>query len=244
MNLPKLLCYIFIVPLLNACADNPDLLDAAVRIAQQSTRTSGPLSQGDIRAGLKEALRVSADQVVSQLGVTNGFNADPQIHIPLPDSLRKIRNVAARLGMKRSFDDLETRLNRAAEAATPQARQLFQDAILKMTLADARSILSGPDDAATQYFQRTMSQPLSEKMKPIVDQAVSSVGVVQSYNNAVSRLGPLAPALPNYKQLLIDHVVKRGMDGIFHYMAQEEAAIRHDPAKRITELLRKVFGGA
>ncbi len=242
MKFSKLLCCMLTLPLLGSCANNPELLDTAVRIARQSTQASGPLSQGDIRAGLKEALRISADHVVNRLGVTDGFNADPKIHIPLPDSLRKVQKVAARLGMSRTFNDLETRLNRAAEAATPQAKQLFLDAIGKMTLADARSILSGPDDAATQYFRRTMNQPLREKMKPIVDQAVSSVGVVQSYDNAVSRLGPLAPALPNYKQLLIEHVVKRGMDGIFHYMAQEEAAIRHDPAKRVTELLRKVFG--
>ena len=227
-----------------SCANNQDLLEAAVKVAQQTSgySSTGTLGIGEISAGLKEALRVGSANVVSKLGVTNGFNADPAIHIPLPNSLEKVRKIAARVGLQSSFDDLETKLNRAAEAATPKAKALFWNAISQMSLDDARGILKGPDDSATRYFQRKMSAPLASEMRPIVDQAMSQVGAVQAYDNALSRLGPLAPALPDYKTELTNHVIKLGMDGIFHYIAQEEAAIRHDPAKRVTDLLRRVFG--
>ncbi len=228
--------------LVGGCADSPDLMDAAIKIAQQSGAVSGSLSTSEIASGLKEALRVGAGNVVGRLGVPNGFNADPKVHIPLPDSLRKARNIASKLGMGDSFKDLETRLNRAAETATPVAKELFFNAISQMTLDDARGILSGPDDAATRYFQRKMTAPLSARMKPIVNQAVSRAGVIQSYNQAIGQLGPLASALPDYQGQLVDHVLKRSLDGVFYYLAQEEAAIRHDPAKRITALLKKVFG--
>lgn len=232
----------FLIFSLSSCANNPELLETAIKIAQQSGAGSSALSIGEISAGLKEALRVGADNVTSQLGVTDGFNADPQIRIPLPDSVKKIRNVAAKIGLQGSFDDLETRLNRAAETATPKAKKIFWDAIAKMTLQDAKGILNGPDDSATRYLQDKMTAPLAKEMLPIVNQAMSQVGVVQTYNNALAQLGPLAPALPDYKTELTNHVIQLGMDGIFHYIAQEEAAIRQDPAKRVSAILRRVFG--
>lgn len=227
---------------LSSCANNPELLETAVKIAQQSGISSNPLSVGEISAGLKEALRVGSGNVVSQLGVNNGFNADPLIHIPLPDSVKKIRDLAAKIGLQGSFDDLELKLNRAAETATPKAKKLLWDAIAQMTLQDAKGILSGPDDSATRYFQSKMSVALSGEMQPIVTQAMAQVGVVQAYDNAVGRLGPFATALPDYKTELTNHVIRLGMDGIFTYIAKEEAAIRNDPAKRITAILRRVFG--
>ncbi len=237
--------FMVLAPLLfTGCANSPDLMDAAIKIAQQSGAASGALSAGEIASGLKEALRVGASHVVERLGAPNGFNADPKIHIPLPQSLQKARRIAAKLGMGNAFNDLETRLNRAAETATPVAKQLFFDAISQMTLEDARGILNGPDDAATRYFQRKMSAPLTTRMRPIISQAVSRAGVVQSYNRAIGRLGPLASALPDYQNQLVDHVLKRSLDGVFYYLAREEAEIRHDPAKRVTALLKKVFGNA
>lgn len=231
---------------LSSCASNPELMDAAIKIAQQAATSqaggASALSIGEISAGLKEALKVGSNNVVQQLGVTNGFNADPAIHIPLPRKIARVRDYAAKVGLQRSFDDLETRLNRAAEAATPHAKELFYGAITQMTLSDARGILQGPSNAATNYFRDKMNMPLAERMRPIVNQAMAQAGVVQAYDNAVGRLGPLAPAVPDYKSQLTDHVVQLGMDGIFHYLAQEEAAIRNNPAKRVTDILRRVFG--
>lgn len=115
------------------------------------------LSTGEIGSGLKEALRLAADKVTGRLGRADGFNADPAVHIPLPDKLETVRKGLALAGQSGLVDDLELRLNRAAEAATPKAKQIFFDAVQKMTLDDARAILNGPSDAATQYFKRSMT---------------------------------------------------------------------------------------
>jgi hypothetical protein len=195
-----------------------------------------------VAAGLKEALRVGSDTVVSQLGAPDGFNADPAIHIPLPDTLKNVQSALKPLGMAHLLDDLELKLNRAAEQATPKAKSLFLGAIEGMTLDDVMGIYKGPDDAATRYFQKKMSPQLAEKMKPIVDQALAQAGAVQAYDNAMGQYRQL-PFVPDVKADLTGYVVDQGMNGIFHYLALEEAAIRQNPAKRTTELLQTVFGG-
>lgn len=199
------------------------------------------LSTDEIAAGLKEALRVGSETVVSQLGQTNGFNSDPAVHIPLPGSLDRVKSTLGKVGMSSMLDDLELRLNRAAEAATPKAKSLFLQAIDDMTLDDVTRIYKGPDDAATRYFQSKMSQPLAKEMAPIVDQSLSQVGAVQSYDKAMGRYESI-PFVPDAKADLSSYVVEKSMDGIFYYLAQQEAAIRQNPAKRTTELLQKVFG--
>lgn len=208
---------------------------------------SGSGAQGldvaEIAAGLRDALKVGTGNVVSQLGRTDGFNSDPAIRIPLPESLGTVQSALGKVGMSGMLDDLELRLNRAAEAATPKAKALFMDAISEMTLEDARKIYDGPDDAATRYFQSKMSDPLALEMRPIVTDSLSDVGAIKSYDAAIGQYEKL-PFVPDAKANLSDHVVDKGMDGIFYYLAKEEAAIRQNPAKRTTELLRKVFGGS
>lgn len=202
---------------------------------------AGALSLAEIDAGLKEALRVGTERVVGQLGKNDGFNADRAIRIPLPDKLAAARTTFGRLGLAGLFDDLELRLNRAAEAATPKAKELFWQAIREMTLQDAQAIFKGADDAATRYFQRKMTAGLAAAMRPVVDRSLNEVGAVRVYNQAVAQVRTI-PYAPEIKTDLTGYVVERGMAGIFHYLAQEEAAIRRNPAKRTTELLRRVFG--
>jgi len=199
------------------------------------------LSRQEIGAGLKEALRVGAERVVGQVGTLDGFNADPKIHIPLPESLDKARGMLAAIGYGSLFDDLELKLNRAAEAAAPEAKTLFLNAIEAMTLEDVQAIYNGPEDAATQYFRGKMSTPLSEKMRPIVDRSLAEVGALNSYDTAIGKYKTL-PFVPDVKADLTDYVLAKGLDGIFYYLAREEAAIRQNPVKRTTELLQKVFG--
>ena len=139
------------------------------------------------------------------------------------------------------LDDLELRLNRAAEMATPKAKELFLQSIKEMTLDDAMGIYKGPDDAATKYFQNKMSHPLAETMRPVVEDSLSQVGAVQSYDTIMEKYRSL-PFVPDVKADLTHHVIDKGMDGIFHYLALEEAAIRKNPAKRTTDLLKLVFG--
>lgn len=214
-----------------------DLLGTAVKSPAAPTADSN-----QIAAGLKEALRVGSDTVVAQLGKPDGFNADPAIHIPLPKSFKTVQSTLKPLGMSPLLDDLELKLNRAAEQATPKAKALFLSAIEGMTLDDVMGIYNGPQDAATRYFQQKMSPQLAVDMKPIVDQALSQAGAVQAYDNVMGQYRAV-PFVPDVKADLSGYVVDQGMNGIFHYLAQEEAAIRQNPAKRTTELLRTVFGG-
>ena len=199
------------------------------------------LTNSDMTGGLKEALRVGTETVVSQLGQLDGFNADPAIHIPLPDNLQQVKSALSAVGMSSMMDDLELKLNRAAEEATPPAKKLFWDAITAMTLDDVKGIYNGPDDSATRYFQEKMSAPLSIEMQPIVENALNQVGAVQTYDAVMSQYASL-PFVPDVKSDLNKYVVDKGMEGIFHYVAIEEAAIRNDPMKRTTEILQKVFG--
>jgi len=201
----------------------------------------GPLTVDEIAAGLKEALRVGSRNVVKTLRKKDGFNLDPNIHISLPEVFDPMNGILATVGLSSLLDDLELRLNRAAEAATPKAKDLFLDAIGKMTFRDVQSIFQGPDDAATRYFKDTMSPELATALRPVVNRVLSEVGAIQAYDKLMGRYRAL-PLVPDIKADLTEHVVQKTMDGIFLYMAREEAAIRKDPAKRTTALLRRVFG--
>jgi len=217
-------------------------MDKAKDLLDESgiSSSSSSLTDSEIISGLKEALHVSSGIVVNKLGASDGFNADPNIHIPLPDELQTMQSALKGVGMSGLLDDLETQLNRAAETATPKAKQLFYNAINEMSLDDARGILEGPDNAATQYFKSKMTPGLIKEFTPIVDESLADVGAIESYDRAISSYKNI-PLVPDVKADLSSYVVEKGMDGIFYYLAQEEAKIRQDPAARTTEILKKVF---
>lgn len=198
------------------------------------------LSLADVDAGLKEALRVGTENVLENLGRQGGFNADPKIHIPLPASMQVVKNTLDKVGMSFMINDLESRLNQAAEMAMPQLQPLFWQAINEMTLEDARAIYQGPDDAATSYFRQHLSPTLAGQMYPVVEETLAQVNAVQLYDMVMDKYRTF-PFVPDVKTDLSNYVVERGLDGIFYYLAREEAAIRSDPAKRTTELLQQVF---
>jgi len=198
------------------------------------------LSNSDMVAGLKDALRVGSESVVAQLSKADGFNADPAIHIPLPENLKTVKSALNAAGMGYMMDDLELRLNRAAEEATPKAKRIFADSIKAMSINDAKGILTGSNDAATQYFRGKMSMPLSKEMRPIVTNALNQSGAIQAYDSVMGKYQSL-PFVPDVKANLTQHVLDLGLSGVFHYMAVEEAAIRNNPVKRTTDILQKVF---
>lgn len=200
------------------------------------------LGQSEIAAGLKEALRVGTDRVVDNLGQVDGFNADPKVHIPLPKVLAQAQSSLRLIGAAGLVDDLELRINRAAEQATPIAKDIFWEAITKLTFEDVDAIYRGPNDAATQYLDRTTRSSLFAAMRPIINDALADAGAVTVYDSIVEQ-AQLAPFLPDLKTDLTNHVLDRAMDGMFAYLAEEEAAIREDPAKQTTALLKRVFGG-
>ena len=207
-------------------------------VGSEEPQTS--LSSDEISGGLKDALRVGTETVVGNLGQEGGFNLDSIIHIPLPDQLAQVQDVLGKIGLDSMLTDLELRLNRAAEIATPKAKELFISAINEMTLEDVMSIYDGPEDAATQYFRSKMSGPLAVEMKPVVDASLSDAGAANTYADVMERYNSV-PFVPKVEADLSDYVVQKGMDGIFYYLAREEAAIRANPAKRTTDLLKKIF---
>lgn len=209
--------------------------------ADKTTSQASNLTNSQVASGLKDALLVGTETVVAQLGRADGFNTDPTIHIPLPENLQKVKSALAAVGMSSMMDDLELKLNRAAEQATVPAKELFVASINTMTMDDVMGIYKGPEDAATRYFEGKMSDPLASKMQPIVEQTLNQVGAIQAYDAVMGQYDTL-PFMPDVKSDLNSYVVDKGMAGIFHYLAIEEAAIRQDPVKRTTDILQTVFG--
>lgn len=208
----------------------------------QGVLGGGALGQNEIALGLKEALKVGTDRVVDDLGQVDGFNADPKVHIPLPKVLAQAQSSLRLIGAAGLVDDLELRINRAAEQATPVAKDIFWQAITGLTFEDVNAIYQGPNDAATQYLDRTTRGSLTDAMRPIIDNALAEAGAVAAYDSIIER-AQVATFLPDLKTDLTNHVLGRAMDGMFAYLANEEAAIREDPLKRTTALLKRVFGG-
>lgn len=202
--------------------------------------SSEGLSNTDIAAGLKEALNVGADRAVSLLAVEDGFFGNPEVKIPLPGALTKVRSALDKVGFGGTFDDLELQMNRAAEQAAPQAKELFIGAISELTLDDVQGIYTGGENAATTYLRSKTAEPLSEKMTPIIDESLATVGAASTLTKIMGRYNKL-PFVPKVETSLTGHVVNAGLNGIFLMLGREEAAIRQDPLKRSTDLLRKVF---
>ncbi|GEQ98557.1 hypothetical protein JCM17844_21940 [Iodidimonas gelatinilytica] len=208
---------------------------------EKTEQSTAALSEADIGSGLREALTVASGRVVDTLSAAGGYLDDPELHIPLPKTLSRVDKTLDRIGMSALTDELEVRLNRAAEAAAPQARDLFIEAISNMTITDARTILTGPDDAATQYLKRQMGPGLAEKMKPVIDTSLENVGALDLYDETIAAYRDV-PFVPDVKGDLSAYTTEMAMNGLFSTLAVEEAAIRANPAKRTTDLLKSVFG--
>lgn len=208
-----------------------------------SGAASGVSSLGvaEVTEGLKEALKVGTETVVSQLGADGGYENDPSIHIPLPEKMQKAQKFLRQFGLSGMADEVETRLNEGAEAAAPKTKELIVKAINDMTLEDAKRIYEGPDDAATQYFRKSSTAELKNTIRPVIDQSLKDVGAIEAYNSLMGEYSKL-PLVPNIKSDLTEHATDLALEGIFHYLAQEEAAIRNNPVKRTTEILQSVFG--
>jgi hypothetical protein len=222
--------------LLAACAGLPPELGSVL----EGAGVPAPLAEGEIAAGLKEALAVGTERAVARVGVRDGFWLNRDVNIPLPESLRKVEKTLRAFGQGAKVDEFHLSLNRAAEAAAPEAAAIFGDAIRSMTLADARKILEGPNDAATEYFRGRTYVALGARFQPIVAKATASVGATKKYKDLSARV---TKVMPGYELQDIDaYVTDRALAGLFRTLAAEELKIRQDPAARTTELLKRVFG--
>ena len=204
---------------------------------------AGHLSDDKIVAGLKEALRVGTGNAVALTGRPDGFLKNAAIKILLPEKLRSAGKTLRMVGMGSQVDALEVGMNRAAEQATPKAKQIFLGALTRMTFSDARQIFTGGDTAATDYFKHTSTGELTTAFAPIVHRAMENVGVVRQYNQLMKN--PMLTAVAGDKSFnLDDYVVGKTMDGLFYMLGEEEKKIRKDPAAQITPILKEVFGQA
>ncbi len=205
--------------------------------------SGGGLENEDIVAGLKEALRIGTDNSVTQVGKIDGYLKNPAIHIGLPGPVAKAEKLLRFAGYGEQVDAFETSMNRAAEKAAPQAKEIFWQAIAGMTLDDARQILDGGDTAATDYFAERTRPQLMEIFSPIVHDSLASVGATKKFQDLDTTLRtlPLGESL----SFDLDHYVTDGaLDGLFLILGEEERKIRENPAARTTELLKKVFSAA
>lgn len=200
------------------------------------------LSDEDVVRGLKEALSKGTQQAIANLGKDGGFLNNLDVRIPMPDELQKVEKLLRKLGQDKYADQFVATMNHAAEKAVPEAAALFADSISQMTLADAKSILKGPDDAATQYFRKTSEARLKERFRPIVKAATDQAGVTAAYKKLMQKAGPTAQLLGVGTTDLDTYVEGKAVDGLFKMIAAEEKRIRQDPLARTTDLLKKVFG--
>ncbi|MFC6339404.1 DUF4197 family protein [Pseudomonas sp. CCM 7891] len=200
----------------------------------------GDLSQGDATGGLKDALTQGAQIAVKQLGVPGGFSNNPEVKIGLPGKLDKAAGALKMLGMGDQLTQLETSMNTAAESAVVQAQPILVDAVKKMSVSDAKGILSGGQDSATQYLDKSSRDQIRAKFLPIVKQSTDKVGVAQQYN-ALAKKAPMG-LLGDKSASIENYVTEQALDGLFKMIAQQEETIRKDPAAAATSLAKKVFG--
>ena len=206
-----------------------------------SSKSSSSLSSSEIVSGLKEALSLGAQKSGDKLSATDGFFKDAAVKILLPQQVRDVENKMRMLGFGKLVDNAELSMNRAAEDASKAAAPIFLDAIKKMTVTDALNILRGSDTAATGYLRKTTSPELTTAFSPVIDTSLEKTDankywkdVFTTYNKFTSK--PVDTDINSY-------VTGKALDGLFYYVAQEEVSIRKDPAARVTDVLKNVFGG-
>lgn len=199
------------------------------------------LSNTEASGGLKEALTQGVGKAVDMLGRSDGFLGNKEVKIPLPDSLKKIEKGMKMFGMGKQSDELITKMNRAAEAAVPEAKALLVNSIKSMTVSDAKGILTGPKDAATQYFKKTTSKDMAAKFLPIVEKATANVQLADTYNK-YAEMGAKYGLVKKGDENINQYVTQKALDGLYLMIAKEEAAIRKDPVGQTSSLLKKVFG--
>jgi len=200
------------------------------------------VSEADIVQGLKEALHIGTAKAIEKVSAINGYYKNPKIKIPLPERVQKVEKLLRTAGYGAQVDAFEVSMNRAAEKAAPKAKTLFWDSIKGMTFSDAKRILKGRDNEATLYFKDKTFTTLHAIFKPIVNKTMSQVGVTRRFQDLNAKLNKISFA----ERLSFDldqYVTGRALDGLFLMLADEEAKIRRDPAARVTDLLRRVFGG-
>ncbi|MCC5797723.1 MAG: DUF4197 domain-containing protein [Methylophaga sp.] len=214
----------------------------------QSTRillgqeSAGSTDTATLISGLKQALEIGTERAVAEVSQPGGYLNNANIRIPLPTQVQQAGRLMRQLGLGQLADNFENSMNRAAEQAAPQATAIMMDAIRNMTIEDARGILEGGDNAATEFFQRKTRDQLTDMFRPTISNSLDSVGSTRYYNDLNRQVSAVPVVGQNLNVDLPDYVTGKALDGLFLMIAAEEKKIRDNPAARTTELLQQVFG--
>jgi hypothetical protein len=206
-------------------------------------RQGGNLSQGEVVNGLKEALRIGTQNAAGKLGKTNGFFGNQLIKIMMPQEVKNVETTLRSFGFAKQCDQVILSLNRAAEDASTRAVPIFVNAITSMNIQDGMQILRGGNNAATDYLRRTTTAALTQAFRPVIEQSLGKVGATRYWADIFTIYNRLPITRNKVNTDLTGYVTERALNGLFVTVAQEEAAIRQNPAARVTDLLRRVFGG-
>jgi Protein of unknown function (DUF4197) len=239
LDLPGFLMIFLMVVMVSPA--NAGLMDDLMKKGAGMGQQSGP-GNDQIVAGLKEALSIGTGNAVAATSKTDGYFGNQAIKILMPEKIRKVGDVLGKVGYQKEVDDFVLSMNRAAEKAAPQAKAIFVDAVHQMTVEDARKILDGGDTAATEYFKAKTSGKLYAAFQPIVSSSMNEVGTTRSYKEMMDKYKTV-PFAGSESLDLDRYVTNKSLDGLFYLVGQEEIKIRKDPAARVTDLLKTVFGG-
>ena len=210
-------------------------------ITSSSFAQLSSISNSEASSGLKQSLNEGAIAAVAKLGAQNGFFANPQVKIPLPPALKKVEGALRLAGMKKQADELVLSMNRAAEAAVPEAKRLLADSVSKMTLQDAKGILTGGQTSVTDYFKRTTSAQLTQRFLPIVKNATDRVGLAQQYNSLAGQ-GASLGLIKKDDAKIENYVTNKTLDGLYFMIGEQEKALRANPLGATSDIVKKVFG--
>ena len=217
-------------------------LTAALALAAAPVWLRAAPSESDAAAGVRAALERGALAAVQSLGRTDGFLGDPRVRIPLPQNLERVAKLMRATGQGKRVDELETAMNRAAEAAVPEARTLFVSTVKQMSVEDALTLVRGGSTSVTDYFSGKTRLPLSDKFLPIVTRATEKVKLADRYNQLAAKAAGVG-LVRGDAVTVQQHVTARALDGLFLMIGEEEKKIRADPVKTGSAILKRVFGG-
>ncbi len=215
-----------------------DVLESILGMANTGP---APLTNSEIVAGLKEALNVGTKNAVGNLSSEGGFLNNPVLKIPFPPEARKVEEKLRQIGMGKKVDEFVVNMNKGASEAVKQATPIFAEAIKTMSFADAKQILQGSDNAATNYFKDKTTAQLFDLFKPKVQQTLDQVAVTKYWNDIMSTYNKI-PFVTKVETDLAKYVTNKALDGLFFKIAEEEKKIRTEPVARISDILKKVFG--
>ncbi len=229
----KKLALLFLVFIATSCAE-------LQQVVNSFPQGDIGLSNADIAAGLRQALDNGVDKQVSKLTQTDGFYKNELVKIFLPQELQKVDKTLRDIGLGNLADEGLRVLNRAAEDAVKEATPIFVNAVRQITFDDARNILLGPDNSATQYLSNKTTNELYGKFNPVITTSLDKVGATQVWNNIINQYNSI-PFTSNVNPDLADYVTQEALKGVFNMIAVEEKEIRNNFASRTTDLLRRVF---